>query len=416
MRQNPERVAWTVLVSAVAIFCLIAVGCPLSVQSYLRNARQGLHAQLNSQRGTVRIERKGSNRVDAVSLDAPSPIQLFKGDGVRTGDLEEGLLTLQKGDLENRETLGTVVIYDNSDVVLKDAYAPRFGLSSDPYKAILQIKRGRVRIEVQSAGDGRPMEIEVRTDHARIHLGKGSYALEVTNQRTTATVRSGQASIRVGDQELALTEEQRAIVSEGTLDGPLPAEHNLIVNGDFAQGIDTAWDNFGPSDPTARISTADDDGRPVVWFQHDEAQPLEIGLAQTVNRNVRDVESLVLHLKVRVNYHSLSVCGIHGSECPVMVSVDYRDTAGDIRQWVHGFYAWNDPGISGELDYCRICPAPNSGNHNLVPEQTWFLYDSPNLMELPQEIRPVTIESVLIYASGHRYDSMVTDVELLAQE
>ena len=35
---------------------------------------------------------------------------------------------------------------------------------------------------------------------------------------------------------------------------------------------------------------------------------------------------------------------------------------------------------------------------------------------LPPELRPATIQSVRIYASGHNYDSMVTGVELLAQE
>jgi hypothetical protein len=52
-----------------------------------------------------------------------------------------------------------------------------------------------------------------------------------------------------------------------------------------------------------------------------------------------------------------------------------------------------------------------------VPEKSWFLYDSPNLMQIdPPELRPVVVQSVRVYASGHSYESMVTDVELLAQE
>jgi hypothetical protein len=131
---------------------------------------------------------------------------------------------------------------------------------------------------------------------------------------------------------------------------------------------------------------------------------------------VKDAQSLVLHLQVRVNYHSLSVCGALGSECPVMVRIDYQDAAGSARQWVHGFYALEDPAFTLPY-YCTTCPDPSSGDHNRVPEQGWFVYDSPNLMELqPPELRPVLIQSVRIYASGHSYDSMVTGVELLAQE
>jgi hypothetical protein len=101
-----------------------------------------------------------------------------------------------------------------------------------------------------------------------------------------------------------------------------------------------------------------------------------------------------------------------------MVRIDYIDVAGGNRQWVHGFYAFEDPALSGELPYyCLTCPEPTSGNHHRIPEQSWFLYDSPNLMEtLSPEFRPAIIQSVRIYASGHNYDSMVTGVELLAQE
>ena len=192
----------------------------------------------------------------------------------------------------------------------------------------------------------------------------------------------------------------------------------MILNGDFGQGIDTSWIALVPSDPTARISEVDDGGQSAARFQHDQAQPLEISLFQSLNRNVRDLESLVLHLKVRIDYHSLSVCGDKGSECQIMVRIDYIDTAGGNRQWVHGFYALEDPGLDFQLPYyCVTCPEPGSGNHHRVRDKTWFLYDSPNLMEtLPSEFRPAIIQSVRVYASGHSYDSMVTDVELLAQE
>jgi hypothetical protein len=414
MRQNPERLAWSVLLTAFAIFCLVVVGCPLSVRSYLVNSRQTLRIQLNSQRGTVRVERSGSNRVDAVDS---SPIRVFKGDGIRTGDLDEGLLTLQRGDSEDRESLGTVVVYANSDILLQDAYSPRFGFGSGPHRAILQIKGGRVRIEVQPATDGRPVEVQVRTDYGRIQLSEGSYALQVTNQHTMVIVRNGKASILAGGQELVLTGEQRAVAAVDTLEGPLPAEQNLIVNGDFDQDLDSGWIRPTPTDPAAQLSITEDNGASVMWFHHDQVQPLEIPIYQTLNRDVRDLESLVLHLQVRINYHSLSVCGMQGSECPVMVRIDYIDTAGGNRQWVHGFYAFDDPGLDVEPYYCLTCPEPGSGNHDRVPEQIWFLYDSPNLMEIsPLEARPAFIQSVRIYASGHSYDSMVTNVELLAQE
>jgi hypothetical protein len=419
MRQNPERLAWTILLAAFAAFCVIAVGLPVMARSYVRSATQPLHSQVNAQRGTVRVERAGSGRADATSLDDPFPLQVYKRDEVRTGSLAEGLLTFKRNGEQDGETLASVVVYGNSNVILEDAYSPRFGFGSDPHRAILKIKEGRVRIEIRPSSDGRPVEVEVHTDNADIQLTEGSYALNVGNQQTSATVREGSATVRVGDQELVLNDEQRVVVSpSGQIDGPLPAERNLIVNGDFGEGLDVGWVVISnSSEESARVAGSnDEEGQSVAQFQHEQAQPAEIGLIQTLNRNVKDLESLVLHLKIRVDYHSLPVCGSLGSECPVMVRVDYRDAAGNVQQWVHGFYAFEDPALAQPY-YCTTCPDPSSGNHDQVSGNTWFLYDSPNLMDvLPPEHRPAFIQSVRVYASGHSYDSMVTDVELLAQE
>jgi len=420
MRQYPERLAWTILLAAFVVFCLVAVSCPLTVRSYLRNARKPLHAQINAQQGTVRVERKSSNSVDAIGADDPTPIQMFTGDNLRTGGLDEGLLVLQKGDQDNRETLVSVVIYYNSEITLSSANSPRFGLSQHPHHARLQIRGGRARIEIQPADDGRPVEVEVHSDFASIILSEGSYFIEATNQQTSVAVRNGQAVVHANDQQLTLGSEERAIVlPEGTLEGPLPAERNLILNGNFGEGIDAGWIVDPAGDTPAQVSSATDvERQSVAQFQHDQPQPAEIRLIQTLNRNVRDLESLVLHLKVRVDFQSLSVCGSQGTECPVMVRIDYIDVAGGARQWVHGFFAFEDPAQTGLLPYyCLVCPPPSGGNHSRVTQGIWFLYDSPNLMEIePPELRPAIIQSVRVYASGHSYDSMVTDVELLAQE
>ncbi len=131
MRQNPERLAWTVLWFAFIVFCLFAVGCPLTGRSYVLHARRGLRSQLKAQRGTVRVERNGNNRVDAINLEDQAPLRLFQGDGMRTGSRDEGLLTLERVDQEQHEALATVKVYENADVVLLDASTPRFGFSSD---------------------------------------------------------------------------------------------------------------------------------------------------------------------------------------------------------------------------------------------------------------------------------------------
>jgi hypothetical protein len=50
-----------------------------------------------------------------------------------------------------------------------------------------------------------------------------------------------------------------------------------------------------------------------------------------------------------------------------------------------------------------------------IPRNVWYSYESGNLMEI-LDIKPAHLTSIKIYASGHDYQSMVTEVELLAKE
>ena len=51
-----------------------------------------------------------------------------------------------------------------------------------------------------------------------------------------------------------------------------------------------------------------------------------------------------------------------------------------------------------------------------VQPGNWQTYDSGNLMEELTDTPPAIIKSLTIYASGHSFDAMVTEVDLLTQE
>jgi len=53
---------------------------------------------------------------------------------------------------------------------------------------------------------------------------------------------------------------------------------------------------------------------------------------------------------------------------------------------------------------------------DLIPQNVWYPYESGNLMELLGDARPAYLTSIRIYASGWDYQSMVSNVELLAEE
>ena len=108
---------------------------------------------------------------------------------------------------------------------------------------------------------------------------------------------------------------------------------------------------------------------------------------------------------MKVLFQSVPGGGEQDSEYPLMVDLAYTDVYGkDLHHYV-GFFAFDLPPNS---------PYPKPSGER-VPLGVWYTYESPNLFELLQETRPARINSVTIYANGHDYESLVSDVALTVQ-
>jgi hypothetical protein len=119
---------------------------------------------------------------------------------------------------------------------------------------------------------------------------------------------------------------------------------------------------------------------------------------------------LEIRATFKINYQSLNACGIFGSECPLMLRMDYIDEGGVERRWFHGFYSLLDLQLNYPLS-CNSCRQ----EHDQINEKTWYTYQTGNLFALlgPDQ-KPKTIVNVQFYASGHQYDVFVGEVSLLA--
>ena len=123
----------------------------------------------------------------------------------------------------------------------------------------------------------------------------------------------------------------------------------------------------------------------------------ETGIRQKIDKDISDSASLKLQLDVRLIYQSLSGGGFQGSEYPIMVRLDYKDPWGNDQFWVHGFYYQNEdnnPTQYGEQ----------------IPRYVWYPYETGNLLEILADTRPTRIKQIHIYASGHEYQSMISEV------
>jgi hypothetical protein len=403
MRNNPERLAWTVLLLAFTIFCVLVVAVPLGVRWYILNATNAKTTAVTSIRGTVLIERP----------NATLPVPILDGD---TQDVDETTRIVTDGTSQAVLTFfndSTVTLYGQTAVRVQQARVPRFALSQRPDTIVIQLERGRVRVAPVIKSQ---LTFEVQSPQGVVSLGEGSFSIEASDEGTEVTARSGWAQLVAAEEVVRLASGERSLVSPGkSPSAPLPAEQNLLANGDFSGPLADAWEVYRVEPPGGVITTSakivETDGRAGLRFLSEGKDNLhsEIGIIQQVNESVQDFDSLRIQVDVRLEQQSLPGGGTLGSEFPVMVHLAYKDADGNDRDWYHGFYYVPAP------ENWVLKNTPDNSNERIA-RVLWYPYESVNLLDSLGTAKPVYIKYIRIYASGWLYDALVTDVALLAQD
>ena len=250
---------------------------------------------------------------------------------------------------------------------------------------------------------------------------KGQYSIDVTDQSTQVTARTGQATVvdKTDDVSTDLPTGKRTVVGSNSSDLTLlDAEKSLLVNGDFSAGRGTVgWGLEVVGDPSGQVYFSSVGGRDSLVLDRSQANwpnttlgHGETRLYQTVDIDVQSVTSLELRATFYVAEQSLSTCGVEGSECPMMIRMKYIDVAGIEQEYIHGFYAYHDP-AQNYPQTCATCRA----DHERINMNTWYTFRSGNLLTLlPAEQRPAQIQEIAFYASGHAYKVYVGEISLLA--
>ncbi len=414
MSNNREQVAWAIMLVSFTLCIGLIVGTPLGIRSMLNNARSEQDALLEPQQGTPRLQRHGRGPLIALVVptwDVPA------GSAVTTDENAEGLLTVYAPGPELNAT-AWVKVYGNTELRLMRANSPVFETSPLPHQVGLGIYplsaeadeagEGRVRISV-AAVEGRNTVVQVVTPHLIAELGEGSYEVRVRTASSEISVREGSAHVHAdGGTAITLGSSQRTVADANSQQLlVLPGERNLLTNGNFTLPLIEGWQAYnqgGQDGSTGLVEVTELAGRPAAHFSRDGIGHAEVGIMQEVDYDVQDFNSLSLHLVVQVRGQSLPGCGSLGSECPIIVRIDYKDIYGTDRQWYWGFYSQQ-----------HVPPDLLQPWEEQIPLQTWVTFDSDNLIEQFEE-PPALVKTVTIYASGHSFDALVTEVELLAQE
>jgi len=407
MKDNPERLAWVVLLASFFTCIGLTVAVPLGIRYTILHASVPQDVVLEVQRGPLRATLAG--RGEPVAIDEERD-DIPEHTIVAT-DATAGRLVMYTPQVDG-PVIATVQLYDDTEAVLSSARSPRFSASRLPHQVTLEVRAGRVRVSA-SNDDVRPTLVQVQTPHGAATLQEGSYEVKVNGTATEVTVRDGEATVtNNAGRVVPLGPAERATIAGEQIAGPLPAARDLIVNSDFQASLENGWTSYSeqtdPEQPPGSVRIVTDAGRTVAAFFRDGSNHAEVGIRQEINYDVRDFTWLEFHLAVRIidqNIAGFGGCGYLGSECPIIVRVDYKDIHGTDREWLHGFYTG--------------APAPDwlmNWWAEEVQPGNWYTYDSGNLMEELADTPPAVIKSLTIYASGHSFNAMVTEVDLLTQE
>ncbi len=426
---DPQRRAWGIMLISFAVFCTICLVSGVGITYFLFQSAVPLDAMMQVGRGSGGISGQEAVRLNGV---------VSTTDTLSTDILSQATLSLRDG-LDNHQMVTAVTLRGETSLKLARGSRPRYQWSSGQYIVELQDFTGELNIFAPGKLS-RELQLSIITragDLIYLRSG-GQYILRASDTRVQVINQDGDVILKpsnvdvgksipinsqgtinytVNPQEVVLSQSYTNLLSEGVFQDVIREPSDPDTTG---QPFLKDWVCKDNSDPVGQALPGIVDGRAVLrLIRADNATSHgETGCVRswgTDGQNVASFNYLSLRANFRINYQSLSTCGQDGSECPLMLLVEYRDQKGILRRWYHGFYARVDPDRNFPLQ-CNSCLQ----EHERVYEKAWFTYDSGNLLNLisnPDQLaeqRPVAIVDVQFKASGHQYDVEISDLALFA--
>lgn len=425
-----QRLAWIIVLVSFMMLCSFTIALSGGVYYFLFRSTVPMDVTMQVGLGSVGITTvdyqrtiQGNNQPTSIS-DRPVV--------VRTDTVSQTTLTLslpRMGVDDEIATIGTITLKNNSSIVLNNARRPRFSWSDGIYFVDFNNFTGEAEIFITEIPD-RPLTFRISTE-----LGNTSYVFDTigrysisANQDTVSVITHRGRSLLVSpdsqNSRLAVTGEQATLLVGSNLPIVSAAPINLIDNGIFAFDTTTnletgelqmpaQWGCFASADapPSGEWYSDTWQGRSSVRLIREVGdRTSQTGCRRWLDVSVEDYSFLELQATFAINLQSLVNCGVVGSECPMMIFIDYVDGDGQTRTWYQGLFNDFDAQNPAPL-VCQTCG--EFYEHRSVAKQIWFTYESGNLFSrLIEEKRPVRILEVYFYASGHRYDVFVSEMSL----
>lgn len=426
-----EWIAWLVMLASFLTFCTLVTLGGVGLYQFLFASTVPMEVTVQASRGTLGIT--GADLREAIAQGAQ---ELTVGSRIRPSDLDsQGELIVRDPYSDNRFVVGVNLSGVTSSVTLRAANRPRFTWGTTGYQLDLGNVSGRLELWV--AGDlDQLIQFELATpQHASLVVtAPGRYRVDVREGEIFVESDGGPVVLFPPGGRPALTVASTSVYNLANNDlRAVSPPRELVQNSDFAPSanlpsIPGAWGcNHLSADPNAPqqgvYNLTQWDGRNVFTMQRGGGaqSSSETGCRQGLQsdqvwHDISTANTLSLQTTFSIASQSLASCGYLGSECPLMVRLDYLRSdpeTGELvkGELVYGFYTL--PDFSGLYPpTCTTCRQ----SHIRVQPNAWYSFDSGNILAgFEPEDRPVAISGLRFYASGHEYDVRVSRMALLAE-
>jgi hypothetical protein len=430
---HPQTVAWAVLVTGFALFCGFCLASTLGTYWFLFDSQIGMSVKLTVSRG----------RVDLVFPDGTSRLagqEEYITDfnvTLRTDDISQAYLTFE--DTYSRQQLAKVFLLQRSAVTLADAARPRFEWSNNAYHVILRDVAGQIRLRLQNDLP-RAFRAQAFAPYGHTDISTpGIYDIEARTNSLQVIPRSGSAMLHAISGEMRTVEsgEQAVLILDQQVIDVLPLDTVSLISSGFGdEDVETrpalpvgwACTNLPPSirsEPEGEWQRTIYEDRVVLrmtrlglGLNHAETRcSYEFGFPTPID--ITQYSSLEIRLEMKITEQDVPLCGFEGSECPVMIQLDYEiSRPGEIvaageapyvhQVWRHGFYINANP-----RDWVTLCDTCTQ-EHEKINPNAWYVYRSGNLLTYINARRPERLVGLTVYASGHAYEAVLSDLVVLA--
>ena len=385
-----QAFAWVSLFVAIGLLVVVVLFVPRAVAALFSGVSESQPTSATVLEGTVLVQPPATATWQGMGARA----DLDEGTRLRTDDRSRAFLRTREG--------STLLLYNDTELAVQRMQFGRFNPALQD--TVLRLFQGRVQVGVARHPLAAERRISVLAGEGRLDLGEGTYRIEMEPDGTLhVSVRQGVGVVWSGSRAVETPAGRRLVVTpDGDILGPLPLERDLVSDALLQRLADgSAWSTFVVTEAgSAGTVLPKADG---VWFERQTPDGNtdrhgESGIAQDLDREVRDYVNLRLRTDVRIEHQTLSGGGTAGTEYPLLIRLTYLDVEGREQIWTTGFYYQNNAGLSVKLG-------------REIPAGEWITFDLPTLL---QEVRPapVRLRRIEVLGSGWEYRSAVRRMEL----